>query len=168
MPPIASTPCRTAWPRYSHASSGRHREEGYSLKFERLFGLLQSAKMISSALMPVLRSFRFICLLTAALIHPDISYHIINHIDKHWNLDSEQQWFCWKLSCESQMLVTTHNFPCRLDSKDVVDVAILDFSMAFDVVTYHRLLRNLLLYGIDVTVLSWIAGFILTNLKSVK
>ena len=30
---------------------------------------------------------------------------------------------------------------CRLDSKEQVDVAILDFSKAFDVVPHQRLLR---------------------------
>ena len=93
--------------------------------------------------------------------------NIRNHLDEYGILYPGQHGFRKKLSCESQLLVTTHDFLCRLDSKEQVDVAILDFSKAFDVVPHLRLLRKLLFYGIDGSILSWIAGFLDSRTQSV-
>ena len=93
--------------------------------------------------------------------------HIRNHLDEYGILYPGQHGFRKKLSCESQLLVTTHDFLCRLDSKEQVDVAILDFSKAFDVVPHQILLRKLRLYGIDGPILSWIAGFLDSRTQSV-
>lgn len=41
-----------------------------------------------------------------------------------------------------------------------VDVAVLDFSKAFDVVPHRRLLGKLQHYGIDGPVISWIESFL--------
>ena len=96
-----------------------------------------------------------------------LASHIRNHLDEYGILYPGQHGFRKKLSCESQLLVTTHDFLCRLDSKEQVDVAILDFSKAFDVVPHQRLLRKLRLYGIDGPVLSCIAGFLDSRTQSV-
>ena len=101
------------------------------------------------------------------LLEHILASHIRNHLDEYGILYPGQHGFRKKLSCESQLLVTTHDFLCRLDSKEQVDVAILDFSKAFDVVPHQRLLRKLRLYGIDGPILSWIAGFLDSRTQSV-
>ena len=72
-----------------------------------------------------------------------------------------------KLSCESQLLVTTHDLLKRLDKREEVDVAILDFSKAFDVVPRARLIRKLRLYGIQRHTLQWISSFLRGRTQSV-
>ena len=62
--------------------------------------------------------------------------HIRDHLDRHGILCPNQHRFRKKLSCESQLIVTTHDLLRRLDLKEEVDMAILDFSKAFDVVPH--------------------------------
>ena len=56
-----------------------------------------------------------------------LASHIRNHLDEYGIIYPGQHGFRKKLSCEFQLLVTTHDFLCRLDSKEQVDVTILDF-----------------------------------------
>ena len=63
-------------------------------------------------------------------------------------------------SCESQLLLTTHELLKYRDAKLQVDIGILDFSKAFDTVPHKRLLAKLRLYGIHGNVLRWIASFL--------
>ena len=58
--------------------------------------------------------------------------HIRNHPDKYNALSPYQHGFRKKLSCESQLLMTSHALLSRLDHKDEVGVGILDFSKAFE------------------------------------
>ena len=46
-----------------------------------------------------------------------LASHIRNHLDEYGILYPGQHGFRKKLSCESQLLVTTHDFLCRLDSR---------------------------------------------------
>ena len=48
----------------------------------------------------------------------------------------------------------------RFDSKKQIDIAILDFSKAFDTVPHERLLKKLMHYGIDGQTWTWIAAFL--------
>ena len=93
--------------------------------------------------------------------------HIRNHLDRHGILCPNQHGFRKKLSCESQLIVTTHDLLRRLDLKEEVDMAILDFSKAFDVVPHQRLLGKLRLYGIEGNALSWIRNFLEGRTQSV-
>ena len=86
-----------------------------------------------------------------------ICSQIRTHLDRHKVLFPNQHGFRKKLSCESQLLATTHDFLKRLDKKEQVDLAILDFSKAFDVVPHQRLLRKLRMYGLEGKCLSWIS-----------
>ena len=54
-----------------------------------------------------------------------------------------------------KLLVTTHDLLKRLDVREEVDIAILDFSKAFDVVPHKRLLQKLRLYSIEGHSLQW-------------
>jgi RNA-binding protein YlmH len=51
-------------------------------------------------------------------------------------------------SCESQLLITINDFLKEHDKGHQVDVAILDFSKAFDTVPHNKLLHKLDQYGI--------------------
>ena len=93
--------------------------------------------------------------------------HIRDHLDRNGVLCPNQHGFRKKLSCESQLLVTTHDLLSRLDSREEVDIAILDFSKAFDVVPHERLLRKLRLYGIEGKCLAWIREFLMGRTQSV-
>ena len=93
--------------------------------------------------------------------------HIREYLDRSGAICPNQHGFRKKLSCESQLLVTTHDLLSRLDSNDEVDVAILDFSKAFDVVPHKRLLRKLRLYGIEGRTLTWISSFLGGRTQSV-
>ena len=65
-----------------------------------------------------------------------------------------------KHSCESQLLFTTHDMLCKLDTGSQVDVAVLDFSKAFDTVPHGRLLRKLEHCGINGPIIIWIKNFL--------
>ena len=60
--------------------------------------------------------------------------HILNHFDLHKIFTKFQHGFRSGLSCETQLLETTNDFLSTLDAGERVDVAILDFSKAFDTV----------------------------------
>jgi hypothetical protein len=92
---------------------------------------------------------------------------IRDYLDHHNILSPYQHGFRKKLSCESQLLVTTHDLLKRLDKREEVDMAILDFSKAFDVVPHTRLMRKLRLYGIEGRTLKWISSFLQDRTQSV-
>ena len=83
--------------------------------------------------------------------------HIRNHLQTHYALSLYQHGFRKRLSCESQLLTTTHDLLPRLNHMD--EVGILDFSKAFDVVPYQRLMQKLRLYGIEGRTSNWISIF---------
>ena len=62
-------------------------------------------------------------------------------------------------SCETQLISTTHDLWSSFNTKSQIDVAILDFSKAFDTVPHAGLLGKLEHYGIDSKMLLWIINF---------
>ena len=56
-------------------------------------------------------------------------------------------------------MLTTHDLYRCQDRRDQVDLAVVDFSKAFDVVPHDRLLGKLEFYGITGPVLNWISTF---------
>ena len=88
--------------------------------------------------------------------------HILDHLELHHILTTLQHGFRHGHSCETQLLLTLHDITQIYDKKQQIDVAILDFSKAFDTVPHERLLHKLHHYGIEGTTLSWIKAF-LTN-----
>jgi len=97
---------------------------------------------------------------TSKLLEHIICHHILNHLDKHRVLTSLNHGFRSGYSCETQLVVTTHDLLNFYDQNKQVDTIILDFSKAFDTVPHQRLLLKLENYGIRGNLLSWISNFL--------
>jgi len=80
----------------------------------------------------------------------------MQHLEKYNILVDYQHGFRQKRSCESQLVTTIEDISRHLDNKEQVDMLILDFSKAFDVIPHIRLLRKLEHYGIKGKILEWI------------
>ena len=63
-------------------------------------------------------------------------------------------------SCETQLLITLQDLLSLRDRKVQVDVAILDFSKAFDTLPHSRPLGKLEYYGIDGVIPKWVSAFL--------
>jgi hypothetical protein len=92
-----------------------------------------------------------------------ICKHMLNHLDMHKILTALQHGFRNGYSCETQLLVTLHDLMKNRDNKIQTDVAILDFSKAFDTVPHDKLLHKLKHYGITGEILEWISVFLKTR-----
>ena len=89
-----------------------------------------------------------------------ITSHIRQHLDQHSILSTLQHGFGKFFSCETQLLVTLQDLLSYRDKNIQIDLAVLDFSKAFDTVPHKRMLGKLSHYGIKGPVLRWIAAFL--------
>ena len=96
------------------------------------------------------------------LLEHIVCRHIMIHLERNNILTHLNHGFRSGYSCETQLLTTTNDFLRSLDKKQQVDVAILDFSKAFDTVPHKKLLHKLEKYGILGPIHTWLANF-LTN-----
>ena len=97
---------------------------------------------------------------TCKIFEHIICSHIHTHLERHSILTTLQHGFRALFSCETQLLVTLHDLLTLRDKKVQVDLAILDFSKAFDTVPHDRLLGKLEHYGINGPILKWISMFL--------
>ena len=93
--------------------------------------------------------------------------HVRGHLDLHGILTPSNHGFRARHSCETQLLLTSHDLICHRESSKQVDVAILDFSKAFDTVPHKRLLGKLEMYGISGDIHTWIKSFLVGRRQSV-
>jgi len=91
-----------------------------------------------------------------------ICSHIRTHYDKYNALTTLQHGFRTRRSCVTQLLITTQDLISTFDRKEQIDMIILDFSKAFDVVPHYSLMNKLKHYGVRGKVNIWINEF-LTN-----
>ncbi len=101
------------------------------------------------------------------LLEHIICSHTRKHLERYNILTHLQHGFRSGHSCESQLLVPTHDLLRNFDNNTQVDLAILDFSKAFDTVPHQPLLRKLEHYGIKGTLNSWIESFLTKRSQSV-
>ena len=86
--------------------------------------------------------------------------NIMRHLDKHNLLTDCQHGFRRRRSCEMQLLTLADELIKGLDKGRQLDLAILDFSKAFDCVPHEKLLKKLDHYDIRGKTLDWIRAFI--------
>ena len=94
------------------------------------------------------------------LLEHIIHSHVMKHLEKHNILTDSQHGFRAKRSTETQLIQTIHDICKSLDKKEIVDMAILDFTKAFDKVTHKRLIHKLNYYGITGSIATWIETFL--------
>ena len=78
-----------------------------------------------------------------------------------------QHGFRSKHSCETQLLITLRDLLHWRDQKVQVDMVVLDFAKAFDIVPHRSLLGKLQHYGIDNDILNWVSAFLTYRTQSV-
>ena len=89
-----------------------------------------------------------------------ICKNLMNHFDKHSLLTNLNHGFRSGYSCETQLLTTAQDLLTSFENGKQVDVAILDFSKAFDTVPHNKLLHKLYHLGIQGPLLSWLRNFL--------
>ena len=87
--------------------------------------------------------------------------HILAHLEDHNYFTDLQHGFRSGSSCETQ-LVTTFQDIAQIHNKkgSQIDIAVSDFSKAFDTVPHDRLLSKLKHYGIDDKMWLWNDNFL--------
>ena len=101
------------------------------------------------------------------LLEHIIHSHIMKHLEQHHILTDHQHGFHAKRSTETQLIQTVHDISKYLDEKKSVDMAILDFTKAFDKVPHKRLIHRLKYYGITGPISSWIESFLAERTQQV-
>ena len=87
--------------------------------------------------------------------------NIWSHLNKHSIITSKQHGFRRGMSCETQLIEAKYDWTNILNKGNgQIDVILLDFSKAFDVVPHHRLLMKLYMYGITGKTHRWIEDFL--------
>jgi len=92
---------------------------------------------------------------------------MMKHLESKSILSEVQFGFRACHSCEAQLLLTINDLTKAIDNKLQVDMAILDFSKAFDKVSHSRLIQKLDFYGIRGTLLNWIKSFLSNHSQQV-
>ena len=87
----------------------------------------------------------------------------MKHLENNKILTNLNHGFRSGYSCETQLITTLNDFLKGHDQGHQVDVAILDFSKAFDTVPHDKLLHKLHQYGIKGTLHSWLTNFLTTR-----
>ena len=91
----------------------------------------------------------------------------MKHIEQHHILTDHQHGFRATRSTETQLIQTVHDISKSLDEKQYVDMAILDFTKAFDKVPHKILIHKLIYYGITGPISSWITSFLAERTQQV-
>ena len=89
-----------------------------------------------------------------------IASQLMGHLNLNNILYSLQHGFRDKCSCETQILALVQELAAGVDSNKQTDMAILDFSKAFDKVSHNHLLYKLKWYGVDPLTHAWISDFL--------
>ncbi|XP_072018242.1 uncharacterized protein [Amphiura filiformis] len=91
----------------------------------------------------------------------------MDHVDKYHLLTDLQHGFRKEISCETQLAALTEDLAQILDRRSQVDLIIMDFSKAFDMVPHKRLLAKLHHIGIRNNIKDWIDSFLTQRQQTV-
>ena len=94
------------------------------------------------------------------LLEHIVCNHVLTHLEENNLLTTLQHGFRRGHSCETQLLLTYDDLIRSFDKTLQTDMAILDFSRAFDTVPHRRLISKLTSYGVKGQVLTWIDSFL--------
>ena len=94
------------------------------------------------------------------LLEHIICSHMMKHLEKHKILTTLNHGFRSGYSCETQLLVTVNDLLQSFDKGKQIDIAILDFSKAFDTVPHDRLLHKIEQYGVRGQTHAWLTSFL--------
>ena len=89
-----------------------------------------------------------------------VTSNIMAHADRNNILNPLQHGFRKGLSCDTQMVEFVDDITKNLDSGKQIDCLIMDFSKAFDKVSYCLLVHKLDHYGIRGKTNTWIQNFL--------
>ena len=96
----------------------------------------------------------FPCQMHEHLIHTNS----MRHLEQCKVLNAEQHGFRRGRSCETQLALSVNDLAKVLDRRSQADLVIMDFSKAFDLVPYQRLLSKLHQFGITGKQHNWITS----------
>jgi len=94
------------------------------------------------------------------LLEHIICRHILTHLENNNILTSLQHGFRSGYSCETQLITTIQDLIQKNDMGHQIDMIILDFSKAFDMVPHLKLMDKLENYGVDGHLHKWIYHFL--------
>ena len=89
-----------------------------------------------------------------------IAKSIVEHMEQNDLLSDFQHGFRKERSCETQLITFVDELAKSLCDGNEIDIAVMDFSKAFDVVPHRRLLYKLSHYGVQGNTLTWIKSFL--------
>ena len=97
-----------------------------------------------------------------------IIYHsIMDHLNLNDVLIDNQHGFRSNHSCVTQLIVFIEDVSYALDHQKQIDIILLDFSKAFDMVPHQRLLSKLKYYGITGEAYNWIQTWLTQHTQHV-
>jgi hypothetical protein len=85
---------------------------------------------------------------------------MLKHLEKNKIFTNLNHGFRSGYSCEIQLLTTINDFLQEHNKGHQIDVAILDFSKAFDTAPHNKLLHKLHQYGIKDKIHKWLTNFL--------
>ena len=105
------------------------------------------------------RPISLTCLCCKVMEHIVLS-NLNRHLSDNNILSPLQHGFRANLSCETQLVLTFHDWATIVNQQSQVDALLLDFSKAFDKVSDKKLIHKLAQYGISGKSQAWIAAFL--------
>ena len=94
------------------------------------------------------------------LLEHIVCHELHSHFDRNNVLTNVNHGFRSGFSCETQLTITTDDLTKNNEKGIQTDVAILDFSKAFDTVPHQKLLHKLRCYGVKGSLHTWIKSFL--------
>jgi hypothetical protein len=106
------------------------------------------------------------CILCKTMEHIIFS-SMAKHLEANNILMFKQHGFRPGFSCTTQLISAVHDWAKELESRGQCDIALLDFSKAFDLVSHSRLQLKLRQYGIRGHTVKWITSFLSGRTQSI-